>query len=47
LPGDEDPPLYDVWGTSYKAMGEFGIGVGLYYRQLLLLATVSFLTITK
>lgn len=40
LPNDEDPPLYDVWGSSYKAMDEFGIGVGLYYRQLLTFAIV-------
>lgn len=36
-----EPPLYDVWGTNYKAMDEFGIGVGLYYRQLMLLGVVS------
>lgn len=41
LPNGEDPPLYDVWRSSYKAMDEFGIGVGLYYRQLLLLGVVS------
>lgn len=40
LPGEADPPLYDVWGSSYKAMDEFGIGVGLYYRQLLTFAIV-------
>ncbi|CAM9629055.1 unnamed protein product [Scytosiphon promiscuus] len=44
LPGKEgphaDPPLYDVWRTSYKALDEFGIGVGLYYRQLLFLGIV-------
>lgn len=40
LPNDVDPPLYDVWGSSYKAMDEFGIGVGLYYRQLLTFAIV-------
>lgn len=47
LPNNEDPPLYDVWGSSYKAMDEFGIGVGLYYRQLLLFAIVSFLTASE
>lgn len=45
LPGTSDrgrdPPLYDVWGTSYKALDEFGIGVGLYFRQLLFLGIVS------
>ena len=45
LPGTsnpgQDPPLYGVWGTSYKALDEFGIGVGLYYRQLLFLGIVS------
>lgn len=44
LPGkegpDADPPLYSVWRTSYKALDEFGIGVGLYYRQLLFLGIV-------
>ena len=40
LPNDEEPPLYNVWGSSYKAMDEFGIGVGLYYRQLLTFAIV-------
>lgn len=40
LPDKSDPPLYDVWGSSYKAMDEFGIGVGLYYRQLLTFAIV-------
>lgn len=40
LPNDEEPPLYNVWGSSYKAMDEFGIGVGLYYRQLLAFAIV-------
>lgn len=40
LPNDQDPPLYAVWGSSYKAMDEFGIGVGLYYRQLLTFAIV-------
>eukprot|EP00752_Nemacystus_decipiens_P002303 g2179.t1 len=38
-PGQE-PPLYGVWGTSYKALDEFGIGVGLYFRQLLFLGIV-------
>ena len=32
--------MYSVWRSSYKAMDEFGIGVGLYYRQLLLLSIV-------
>ncbi|CAN0060555.1 unnamed protein product, partial [Hapterophycus canaliculatus] len=44
LPGKDgpgaDPPLYDVWRTSYKDLDEFGIGVGLYYRQLLFLGIV-------
>ncbi len=44
LPNNEDPPLYGVWGSSYKAMDEFGIGVGLFFRQLLLFAIVSFFT---
>lgn len=34
--------MYSVWGTNYKAMDEFGIGVGLYYRQVLMLGVVSF-----
>ncbi|CAM9582421.1 unnamed protein product, partial [Ectocarpus sp. 12 AP-2014] len=40
LPHGEEPPLYGVWDSSYKAMDEFGIGVGLYYRQLLLFGIV-------
>eukprot|EP00752_Nemacystus_decipiens_P004462 g4075.t1 len=40
LDNGEDPPLYHIWGSSYKAMDEFGIGVGLYYRQLLTFAIV-------
>lgn len=40
LPNGDEPPLYSVWRSSYKAMDEFGIGVGLYYRQLLLLSIV-------
>ncbi|CAM9142103.1 unnamed protein product [Hapterophycus canaliculatus] len=40
LPNGQDPPLYDVWGSNYKAMDEFGIGVGLYYRQLLFFGIV-------
>lgn len=41
LENDEIPPLYDIWGTSYEALGEFGIGVGLYFRQLIILGVVS------
>ncbi|CAM9754098.1 unnamed protein product [Scytosiphon promiscuus] len=40
LPNGDDPPLYGVWGSNYKAMDEFGIGVGLYYRQLLFFGIV-------
>jgi hypothetical protein len=29
---------YHVWGTSYTALNEFGVGIGLYYRQLIVLS---------
>ncbi|CAM9490348.1 unnamed protein product [Pylaiella littoralis] len=45
LANGDEPPLYDVWGSSYKAMDEFGIGVGLYYRQLLALGFVIILCV--
>ena len=44
-PGEfEDPTmLYPVWKTKLVDMGDFGIGVGLYFSTLQLFAIISFI----
>lgn len=40
---EKDTMLYPLWGTPLKDMGDFGVGVGLYFSTLQFLAIVSFL----
>jgi len=43
-PGEKHPTkLYPVWGTSIKDMGDFGVGVGLYFTTLRYYAIMAFI----
>ena len=44
-PGEVDRPtqLYGVWSTSADQLGDFGIGIGIYFDTILWLAMITFL----
>lgn len=43
-PGETKPTqLYSVWSTPEEDLGDFGIGIGLYFSTLRLLAIVTFI----
>eukprot|EP00591_Stephanopyxis_turris_P011862 CAMPEP_0195512972 /NCGR_PEP_ID=MMETSP0794_2-20130614/4743_1 /TAXON_ID=515487 /ORGANISM="Stephanopyxis turris, Strain CCMP 815" /LENGTH=976 /DNA_ID=CAMNT_0040640871 /DNA_START=140 /DNA_END=3070 /DNA_ORIENTATION=+ len=35
--------LYPVWGTPLKQLGDFGIGIGLYFTSVICFAVITFL----
>ena len=43
-PGEAEKPtrLYPIWHTPLSQMGDFGIGVGLYFTTLLALSIITF-----
>lgn len=35
--------LYPAWGLSFEVMSQFGIGIGLYFHQIVLVVLISFI----
>ncbi len=39
-PGEPGGKLYGIWGTTLSRLGDFGLGVGLYFYMILVMAVL-------